>query len=322
MPSYSPLVSIVIPAYNASNYLADAVNSALAQTYKNVEIIVVNDGSKDNGATRSVAESFGNKIRYFEKENGGSSSALNYGIKQMKGEWFSWLSHDDLYYPQKIEKEVELLRTLSPEKLKYHVIFSAADLVDKDGKIISKPQLEKIEVLSRKIEAFSDNRKMIASLTDYTFHGCSCLVNRNLFDEIGMLDESLRIVNDAEMWFRVYAAGCKIHYIPDVLVSGRVHAKQISRAIGYSYHNPEQDLLWNKRLEWLKENYPKDFNGFFEYGKNAFVKTRYEDGKKAFYYAAYLEPSKKCKLFIERIFWTFKGCFFDLLKKMYLKVKV
>lgn len=322
MPSYSPFVSIVIPAYNASNYLADAINSALAQTYNNIEIIVVNDGSKDNGATRTVAESFGDKIRYFEKENGGSSSALNYGIKQMKGEWFSWLSHDDLYYPKKIEKEIEFLRTLSPEKLKYHVIFSAADLVDKDGKIISKPQLEKIEVLSRKIEAFSDNREMIASLTDYTFHGCSCLVNRNLFDEIGMFEESLRIVNDAEMWFRVYAAGCKIHYIPDVLVSGRVHAKQISREIGYSYHNPEQDLLWNERLKWLKENYPKDFNGFFEYGKNAFVKTRYEDGKKAFYYAAYLNPSKKCKLFIERIFLTFKGCFFDLLKKMYLKVKV
>ena len=322
MPCYSPFVSIVIPAYNASNYLADAINSALAQTYNNIEIIVVNDGSKDNGATRTVAESFGDKIRYFEKENGGSSSALNYGIKQMKGEWFSWLSHDDLYYPQKIEKEVEFLRTLSSENLKYHVIFSAADHVDKDGKIISKPLREKSEDFSRKIEAFSDNRKMIASLTDYTFHGCSCLVNRNLFDEIGMLDESLRIVNDAEMWFRVYAAGCKIHYIPDVLVSGRVHAKQISRAIGYSYHNPEQDLLWNKRLEWLKENYPKDFNGFFEYGKNAFVKTRYEDGKKAFYYAAYLNPSKKCKLFIERIFLTFKGCFFDLLKKMYLKVKV
>lgn len=322
MPSYSPLVSIVIPAYNASNYLADAVNSALAQTYKNVEIIVVNDGSKDNGATRSVAESFGDKIRYFEKENGGSSSALNYGIKQMKGEWFSWLSHDDLYYPKKIEKEVEYLRALSPEYLKYHVFFSAADHVDKDGKIISKPQLKRIEALSRKIEAFSDNREMIASLTDYTFHGCSCLVNRNLFDEIGMFDESLRIVNDAEMWFRVYAAGCKIHYIPDILVSGRVHAKQISRAIGYSYHNPEQDLLWNNRLEWLKEKYPNDYDCFYEYGKNAFVKTRNVDGQKAFDYAAKLKPSKKIKLFIVRYFLTFKGYFFDLLKKMYLNVKV
>ena len=145
MPSYSPLVSIVIPAYNASNYLADAVNSALAQTYKNIEIIVVNDGSKDDGATRAVAETFGDKIRYFEKENGGSSSALNYGIKLMKGEWFSWLSHDDLYYPKKIEKEIEYLRTQSPENLKLHVIFSASDHDDKDGKVISKPQREKSE---------------------------------------------------------------------------------------------------------------------------------------------------------------------------------
>ena len=322
MPSYSPLVSIVIPAYNASNYLADAINSALAQTYKNIEIIVVNDGSKDNGATRAVAESFGDKIRYFEKKNGGSSSALNYGIKQMKGEWFSWLSHDDLYYPKKIEKEIEYLRTLSPENLKFHVIFSAADHVDKDGKKLSKPQREKSEALSRKIEAFSDNREMVASLTDYTFHGCSCLVNRKLFDEIGMFDESLRIVNDAEMWFRIYAAGCKIHYIPDVLVSGRVHAKQISRAIGYSYHNPEQDLLWNKRLEWLKSICPNDYDCFFEYGVNALIKTRYKEGKNAFDYAVKLNPSKRNILFFKRISLEIKASILRFLKVIYLKVKL
>ena len=81
---YSPKISIVIPAYNASNYLSEAIDSALAQTYPNVEIIVVNDGSKDDGATRAVALSYGDKIRYFEKENGGSSSALNMGIATMK----------------------------------------------------------------------------------------------------------------------------------------------------------------------------------------------------------------------------------------------
>ena len=86
---YEPLVSIVIPAYNASNYLAEAIDSALAQTYPNVEIIVVNDGSRDDGATRAVALSYGDQIRYFEKPNGGSSSALNTGIANMKGEWFS-----------------------------------------------------------------------------------------------------------------------------------------------------------------------------------------------------------------------------------------
>ena len=86
---YQPKISIVIPAYNASNYLAEAIDSALAQTYPNVEIIVVNDGSKDDGATERIALSYGDKIRYFSKENGGSSSALNTGIANMTGEWFS-----------------------------------------------------------------------------------------------------------------------------------------------------------------------------------------------------------------------------------------
>ena len=97
MKNFNPLVSIVIPVYNGSNYLREAINSALNQTYKNIEIVVVNDGSTDGGLTEQVAKSFGDKIRYFSKENGGCGSALNCGIDAMKGGYFSWLSHDDLY---------------------------------------------------------------------------------------------------------------------------------------------------------------------------------------------------------------------------------
>ena len=100
---YKPLVSIVIPVYNGSNYMAEAIDSALSQTYENIEVVVVNDGSRDEGRSDDIAKSYGDKIRYFPKENGGSSSALNEGIKNMRGEWFSWLSHDDLYYKDKIK---------------------------------------------------------------------------------------------------------------------------------------------------------------------------------------------------------------------------
>ena len=109
---YKPLVSIVIPVYNGSNYMKEAIDSALSQTYENIEIVVVNDGSKDEGKSDAIARSYGDKIRYFPKANGGSSSALNKGIAEMNGEWFSWLSHDDLYYPQKVEKQVEYLNAL------------------------------------------------------------------------------------------------------------------------------------------------------------------------------------------------------------------
>ena len=87
-----PLVSIIIPVYNGSDFLRQAVNSALGQTYTNIEVIIVNDGSNDNGKTEEVALSYGKRVRYLCKENGGVASALNFGISQMKGEYFSWLS--------------------------------------------------------------------------------------------------------------------------------------------------------------------------------------------------------------------------------------
>ena len=107
---FNPLVSIVIPVYNGANYVSEAIESALKQTYKNIEVIVVNDGSTDN--TEKIVKKYGDKIRYFYKENGGVASALNLGIKNMKGEYFSWLSHDNIYYSNKIEIQIEALRTL------------------------------------------------------------------------------------------------------------------------------------------------------------------------------------------------------------------
>ena len=107
MRTDNPLVSIVIPVYNGSNYLAQAIDSALGQTYPNCEVLVVNDGSDDGGATAELALGYGEKIRYFEKENGGVATALNLGIRQMRGEYFAWLSHDDLYKPEKIELQVK-----------------------------------------------------------------------------------------------------------------------------------------------------------------------------------------------------------------------
>ena len=103
--TFEPKVSIVIPVYNGANYLREAIDSALEQTYRNTEVIVVNDGSTDGGETEDIAISYGDRIRYFTKENGGISTALNLGIQAMSGEYFSWLSHDDVYYPHKIEKQ-------------------------------------------------------------------------------------------------------------------------------------------------------------------------------------------------------------------------
>lgn len=320
---YQPKISIVIPAYNASNYLAEAIDSALAQTYSNVEIVVVNDGSRDDGATRAVALSYGDKIRYFEKENGGSSSALNMGIANMTGEWFSWLSHDDLYEPNKLETQVRYLNELDTDARPVweNVLFSGSRLIDGEGKLIRDYDPRKGEELRQSLRTFPHNGHLIAEPTVYLFHGCSCLVHRSVFEAIGAFDEKLRLLNDLDLWFRVYAAGYAIQYVPEALVKGRVHGAQVSKSIGYSYHNPEQDMFWKRSLDWLLEHHPQEKELFLRFGRNAFLKTRNTDGERAFAHVVECAPRMRLKLGILRIVYVTRAAIRSFAKKMYLKIK-
>lgn len=316
---YQPKISIVIPAYNASNYLAEAIDSALAQTYPNVEIIIVNDGSKDNGATEQIALSYGDKIRYFAKENGGSSSALNLGIANMTGEWFSWLSHDDLYLPNKLEKQIEYIESLHIEstELSRHIFFAPSDKIDASGKLIWKYDLHKAEMLSKKLQCIPHNGFLIAEPTAHIFHGCSCLLHRDALAQIGCFDEGLRLLNDVDLWFRFYAANYHVHFIPKVLVLARIHKMQVSQSIGYSYHNPEQDMYWNRSLDWLLEHYPNDDRLFYLYARNAYLKTRNAEGDRAFAHirSGYIRKAVLKTVYKSRAF--VKNC----AKKIYLRIK-
>lgn len=316
---YQPKISIVIPAYNASNYLAEAIDCALAQTYPHVEIIVVNDGSKDDGATERVALSYGEKIRYFHKENGGSSSALNMGIANMTGEWFSWLSHDDLYVPEKLERQIAYISSLHLDEAERskHIFFSASELIDAEGRTIRACRSKQERQLAEKVASFPHNGHLIAEPTVYSFHGCSCLIHRDVFADVGYFDEKLRLLNDLDLWFRMYAAGYKVHYIPEALVKGRVHAKQVSRSIGFTYHNPEQDMFWNRSLDWLLANYPEEEQLFLRFGRNAYLKTRNAEGDRAF---AQLKSSSRKTGF--KLMYQCRARARQLMKALYLKFRV
>ena len=322
--TYFPKVSIVIPAYNASNYLSEAVNSALAQTYPNIEIIVVNDGSRDNGATRQIALSYGDNIRYFEKENGGSSSALNMGIANMTGEWFSWLSHDDLYTPDKVEEQIRYMNELgsSVEEMKEYVLFSTADLIDSQGRIIRTTDIKKRQKRANKVNSVKGNQYLIAEPTENNFHGCSCLIHKSVFEKVGCFDEKLRLLNDVDLWFRIYTAGYKVRLLPNVLVKGRVHSQQVSKSIGYSYHNPEQDMFWKRSFDWLKENCPNEYLLFIKYGCNAYLKTRNQEGNKAFTYAKAVNSKCTLELFIRKIYCICYAQIRSWAKSIYIGLKM
>ena len=253
---YNPKVSIIIPVYNGSNYLSEAIDSALAQTYENVEIIVVNDGSTDDGATEKIAKSYGERIRYFSKENGGVSSALNYGIRQMTGEWFSWLSHDDLYAPKKIEHSVKALAKFNPENLEKTIVYT-------DG-ILIKSDHSKIKSFKR---YFSEDRIYSGEEAAYAIAcsgvmcGCCLLIHKSAFDDIGFFDETLRYSQDALMWYSLFLNGYDVCYCSEKDVFSRVHKLQVT--------NTRKDLFYHDSLFVAKKIAP------------LFVKTK--DAKKIFY---------------------------------------
>ena len=207
----NPKVSIVIPVYNGSNYLREAIESALDQTYKNIEVIVVNDGSNDSGQTEAIAKSYGNRIRYFYKENGGVASALNYAIHKMTGDYFSWLSHDDVYFPDKIEKQINYLKNEKEDI----IVYSNFELIDSNSKTICIHKT-----------VYTDPQYFLFYLIGYyPISGCTAIVPKKCFDDIGDFNQNLRTTQDYEMWFRM-ALKYKFKHIPDVLVKSRVHPEQ------------------------------------------------------------------------------------------------
>jgi glycosyltransferase involved in cell wall biosynthesis len=206
------LVSIVIPVYNGANYLREAIDSALAQTYPHVEILVVNDGSRDEGKTEAIALSYGDKIRYIAKENGGVATALNRGVREMKGEYFSWLSHDDVYYPHKVEAQV---RFLAQQPQKEIVLYSNFDVIDKDSRLVRHGTMTPVAP-----------RDFVRELiTRDPIHGCTTLVPKSAFDKTGLFNESLRTTQDYDLWYRM-AKRFDFVGMDQRLIGSRTHDEQ------------------------------------------------------------------------------------------------
>ena len=233
MPKSNPKVSVIIPVYNGSNYLREAIDSALAQSYRNIEIIVINDGSNDDGKTETIAKSYGSKIRYSTKENGGVATALNLGIQNMTGEYFSWLSHDDVYYPHKIEVQIECLRY---QERKDVILYSDYDIIDSRSNVIHETIIPHYEP-----------EQFLYELIQCSFlHGCTLLIPKVCFENVGLFNEKLPTTQDYELWVRMAKKYDFIH-LPKKLIQARSHAEQGSRKAS---HFEELNTLYRW---WLNE---------------------------------------------------------------------
>lgn len=211
-----PLVSIIIPVYNGSNFIAEALEAATKQTYKNIEILVINDGSTDEGKTKSAVEPFlvDSRVRYIEKPNGGVSSALNLGLQEMKGEFFAWLSHDDLIEENSLA--VRMKRWVKLGSNPKTIISTQTRFIGANGDSIFR--------LAPKAKEVHNVYDIISS----TVNGCSLLVHKSLL-EGHKFREDMIFMQDYYLWADlVVNSGAQIKVINRKLTLNRVHGGQVT----------------------------------------------------------------------------------------------
>lgn len=319
---YQPLVTIVIPVYNGANYLNESIHSALEQTYSNKEIIVVNDGSTDNGETEKIALSYGDKIRYLSKVNGGVSSALNLCIDNMNGDWLSWLSHDDLYYPEKVEEEVHYIGRLLDKNpsldLSRVVIRCAAESIDKDGNTILKYNYRNVREKEPLIEMILNN------VYNYRLAGCSFLLPANAFRTVGKFNEKIRTVSDAEYWYRLLFAGFDFYYLDKCLIRGRVHKRQVGKT-KVSTFDTEGNALHKWIADQLYAN-PEYRQGKYFLRLGGYLRKRLmpEASAYAFAYAQKLSPPLRYCIVSTwyKVWFSAIGQCRNIVRSIYRKLKV
>jgi glycosyltransferase involved in cell wall biosynthesis len=229
----NPLVSVIIPVFNGTNYLREAVDTVLSQTYTNYEIIVVDDGSTDG--TWEIIQSYEARIRGIHKENGGVASALNQGIREAKGDYIAWLSHDDLFLPEKLERQVNFLREFKHFKACYTDYY----LTDANGKILSEI----------KTPWYPREQAIRALFGDMYISGSTMLIDRSCFDQVGLFSESLRYTQDAEMWLRLIRH-IDIGRLPEKLMKQRTHPGQGSVGLKPAQREEIKNLYRRIFNEW------------------------------------------------------------------------
>ena len=258
----NPIVSIVIPVYNGANYMREAIDSALNQTYKNIEVIVINDGSDDNGDTERIALSYGDRVRYFYKENGGVSSALNLGIREMRGKYFSWLSHDDVYYDTKIENQIKVLLRIDNDDI---IAYCKTTFINKDSALINK-EWHKTSLKPNQLTNYEDS--LLSLLKDGVFSGCALLIPKKIFiDNNIFFDENMRYSQDIFMWYRIFLKKYSLIYIDDIGVKSRLHEKQLTQTGKAIFKKDSLNICKQLSQEFVDIS-SKNYNFIYYYAKS------------------------------------------------------
>ncbi len=211
----NPLVSIVIPAYNAAAYVREAVDSALAQTYAEKEVIVVDDGSTDGTAEVLASYRDAGAIVYVRQENKGLSAARNTGIRAAKGEFIALLDADDIFLPDKIGRQVAYLLAHPECGVCYCDIYH-----------FYEEEPEKMRKLDYR---YYSGDEVFPNLLRMNFiNPLSVVLRKSEIDRVGVFNESYRRSEDWEYWMRLVRHGVRFEHLPEILAKYRMRKASMS----------------------------------------------------------------------------------------------
>lgn len=210
----SPAVSIIIPAYNHARFLPQAIGSALEQTFQDLEVIVVDDGSTDN-TCQAVLDITDQRLQYRYQPNRGLAAARNTGLQVANGEYVAFLDADDIFFPCKLELQVGWLRRHED----YGFVAGGWDCIDEQGKVLWQ----------YKPGAHPPRLDIASWLLNCHVNPVSVLIRKGWVDKVGGFDESFRRVEDWDLWLRLAYAGCKMGWVNEAVCGYRLSPGQMTK---------------------------------------------------------------------------------------------
>lgn len=213
--SHLPKVSIIINCYNSEKYLRETIESVLNQTYNNYELIIYDDASTDS--TESIALNYGNKLRYYKIENKVPlGHARNNALEKVTGDLITFLDHDDIIMPERLKKQVEIFS----KNKEIALVFSNANIIDSNGKIIGKLISESVE---SKVSGLEYNIKK------YSIPWLTVMIKKKMLDKIGNFNNNFMQIEDFDLVLRLI-----LHYpfvyLPEILASYRWHSGNLTKS--------------------------------------------------------------------------------------------
>jgi len=275
-------VSIIIPTYNSSQYIETAIESVLNQTHRDIELIVVDDGSTDN--TREKLEHFINnkQIVYFYQQNKGASSARNFGIQKAGGQYIGFLDADDKFHPQMIERCLRELVNNNNDLVSvdiYMIYLSGEKEIDREIQSYDWIEREPQELFLKFLEVGAIGGPHKA------------LFKKDVFDKVGLFDTSLPVYEDLDMWIRIARHGFKWSHIRQPLVT-------CYRGIQGSLFTKNLELNQDCRLK-VQRKYRKEAIEKCLRMKNVFAKQLWNFGRS--YALSYNSYGKSVMCFLDSI---------------------